>query len=112
MSEICTFADKQRGIYTTSDGMLYFTKSNTFEVVNGPLIFQAPLRILTSTAYDPYFVVITSDGNLYLLSHEDKRVVLQSVIPANAGFIESIIIDKEKLLAHMEHSFTENIIGT
>lgn len=95
MSESCFFVDIQRGIFVTNDGKLYFTDYNTKKVRFGPLMFQVPMRILTSEAYDPYFILITSDGILYLMSHEQKRVIESTQIPAKVGVIESLTLDQQ-----------------
>ena len=110
-SKFC-FADKSRGLWATQDGKLYITEPGTNKLIKSPLIFTAPYRILVSERYDPYAIILTSNGHLFIFDIKNHRVIMSDLLPVNTGVAETLEFneDKSKIIMTTNHGvFTHNI---
>ena len=106
------FGDKKRGLWSTVDGKLYITNPGTKDLVKPPLIFAAPSRIIVSDDFDPFAIILTGNGYIFILHIDEKKIVMKAQLPANAGVIETIKIDRERSLIILESThgtFTHSI---
>ncbi|KAH0788604.1 hypothetical protein GPJ56_007286 [Histomonas meleagridis] len=84
------FADKARGIFASKNGRLYVTKPGTFDLYAAPFIIPTPFRIIVDEKYDPFVLIFTKCGHLYILNSVENRWVLQTKLPSIAGVIDSV----------------------
>ena len=109
-----SFVDKQRGLWSTTDGKLYITYPGTKKLIKSPLIFTAPCRILVSEKYDPYALILTANGYLFVFDIDNCKVIMSDLLPANTGVAETLDFneDKTQIIMTTNHGiFTHNIPG-
>lgn len=101
-----TFADKARGIYGSNDGSLFLTDPGTFHVKCSPFFFPAPYRVLCDEKFDPYFIVISKIGRIFVVDSNTSTCVINTQLPPFTAKILSIDLqsDGKVIILNMDSS--------
>ncbi|OHT03393.1 hypothetical protein TRFO_29194 [Tritrichomonas foetus] len=86
------FADIERGIFGSRSGNLYLTDPGTYNLRDDPFVVPYPFRIIIKDEYDPYIVIFTETGYMYILNIVDMQFKLKTVLPPEVGVIDSFEI--------------------
>ena len=84
------FADIKRGIFGSRSGNLYLTNPGTFNLVDDPFIVPYPFRIIVSDDYDPFAVIFTESGYVYIMNLAKFKWELKAKLPVDVGVIDSL----------------------
>lgn len=92
MDDDIFFVDMERGIFGGRNGNLYLTDSNTCNLKDDPFVVPYPYRIVVKEEYDPYAIIFTESGYIYILNFQTLKWHLKVLLPPDIGVIDSLEI--------------------
>lgn len=92
MDEDIEFMDVERGIFGGKNGNLYLTEPGTCELKDEPFVVPYPYKIYVKEEYDPFAVIFTESGYIYILNFQTQRWHLKTLLPPKIGVIDSLEI--------------------
>ncbi|KAK8886485.1 hypothetical protein M9Y10_041948 [Tritrichomonas musculus] len=95
MDDDIFFIDDKRGIFGSKNGNIYITIPGSYDLRDDPFVVPFPYRIVVKDEYDPFAVIFTESGYIYVLNIQLLKWHLKTTLPPNIGVIDSLEIKND-----------------